>query len=362
MKNQNNLIKLFTALLILLIPNSAFAEVSFTYNIASKMISATEGFSLSLFSSLSEAFKPLYISIATIGLIVILAKYLFTRVPPLREMLSFTIAMTIASNIAFDPAFFKYIIYDTFFDTLYSFDQFVVRSSAGHMRTVTQINYNSLEGMFQTVDASLGGISSFGWDTFSDNKGWFNWTNVPLFFEACIIYLLYLFVAVYFLIIFTVSIFGAHMMIIAMPIAISLYPFKRFRHLASNCFNGMFHYGLVTVFSCVAISIVVYIADDLVLEAAKLRDAAKVAGEDLKIPASFLTASIMVGFLSIMIIKISTEFASRVLNSANSQLGGAFPMIVAGATTMAKGSATIYRVASPALATSAAYGDRKSVV
>ena len=116
----------------------------------------------------------------------------------------------------------------------------------------------------------------------------------------------------------------------------------------------MLHYGLVTVFACVAISLVLFIANDLVVEANQLREEAAFSGEKLTIPAGFLTASLMVGFLSIFFIKISTEFASRVLNSATSQLGGAFPMVIAGATTVARGSATIAKtsaaVATPAVA------------
>ncbi len=207
--------------------------------------------------------------------------------------------------------------------------------------------------MFKTVDASLMGISNFAFDVLEANKGW---TEIALFFEAWIIYFLYLFVSTYFLIIFTVSIFGAHMMIIVMPITISLYPFKKFRHYTTNCVNGMLHYGLVTIFACVAISLVVYITNDLVKVSQGLRDVAENTQTELKIPADFLTGSIMIGFLSIFIIKISTEFASRVLNTATSQLGGAFPMIVAGATTLARSSATFAKAAPPVIGAAASIG------
>jgi hypothetical protein len=142
----------------------------------------------------------------------------------------------------------------------------------------------------------------------------------------------------------------------------NLYPFKKFRHYAGNCINGMLHYGLVTVFACVAISLVVFISNDLVVEVAKLKEEAAATDSDLTIPSDFLTASIMIGFLSIFVIKISTEFASRVLNSATSQLGGAFPMIVAGATTLARSSTMVAKSAAPAAwgaaAGTAAYGAR----
>jgi hypothetical protein len=338
-------------LLLVLAPTNAFASDSLTYSIAARMIDATEHFTLSLFDSIAAAYKPLYINIATIGLIVILTKYLFTRVAPIREMLSFSIAMMLSSAVAFHPDIFQVVVYDTFFDTLYRFNQFVIQTSAVNMPAVSGESFNSLEGLFKTVDSGLMGISNFASDVARDNKGW---TDIPLFLEAWIIYLLYLFISTYFLIIFTVSIFGAHMMIVLMPITISLYPFKRCRNYSTNCFNGMFHYGLVTVFSCVAISLVIFIANDLVMEANQLREEALVSGGDLKIPAGFLTAAIMVGLLSIFFIKISTEFASRVLNSATSQLGGAFPMVIAGATTVARGSATIAKtsaaVATPAVA------------
>ena len=333
---------LFLILVIILVfcsPSPSFAGDSITYSIAGKMIDATERFTLSLYASIANAYYSLYLKIATIGLTLILSKYLFTRVPPIREMLSFSTAMMISSAIAFDPELFKTLIYDTFFDTLYRFDQFVIQSSASNMPGIKLISFNSLSGMFKTVDTSLMGISSFALDTAHKISPW-SANGFALRIEAYVIFLLYLFIGAYFLIIFTISIFGAHMMIIAMPITISLYPFKRFRHYLSNCVSGMFHYGLVTIFACIAISLVVFISDDLTIQSNQM--AAEVsAGGDSNIPADFLVGAIMIGFLSIFIIKVSTEFASRVLNSASSQLGGAFPMIVAGATTLAKSAPMI---------------------
>lgn len=322
------IIILFAALTILN-PVDAFATDSITYNIAENILNTTQSFSLELFGKIAGAYKDLYIKIAGIGLVIILSKYLFTRVVPVKDLLGFLIAMTISSSIALNADIFKLLVYDTFFEALYNFDQFIVQASASQMPGITMITFNSLSGVFDTIDSSLMGISSFAHDIFTKSSLIFN--GAALMIESFIIYFLYLFIGLYFLVIFTVSIFGAHMMIILMPVTLSLYPFKRFRHYFSNCVNGMLHYGLTTVFCCVAISLVVFICNDLVIEAKKLE-----AEGIEEIPADFLTASIMVGFLSIFLIKMSTEFASRVLNSASSQLGGAFPMIVAGATTMAK--------------------------
>lgn len=344
--------------IFLMFNNDAFASdltYSLTYSIASRMIDATEYFTMSLFSSISEAYRPLYLKIASIGLIIILLKFMVTNVPPVQEMLSFTIAMMLSSTLAFDPEFFHEIVYNTFFDTLYRLDQFVVQSSASNLPKSSNINFDSLEGVFRTVDAGLMGISDFASKVARETTGW---SNIPLLLESWIIYLLYLFICTYFLVVFTISIFGAHMMIILMPITISLYPFKKFRSYSTNCISGMFHYGLVTVFACVSISLVVFISNDLVVEANQLKEAAAISGEPLEIPSGFLTASIMVGFLAIFFIKISTEFASRVLNSATSQVGGMFPMMIAGAATLAKGSAGAAKIAAPAAVVGGAYGAR----
>ena len=350
---------LLCGLIILLTSSNAFASdsltYSLTYSLAARIIDATEYFTMSLFYSISEAYRPLYLKIASIGLIIILLKFMVTNVAPVKEMLSFTIAMMLSSALAFDPEFFHEIVYNTFFDTLYRFNQFIIQTSANNLPKVANINFDSLEGMFQTVDAGLMGISDFASKVAEDNKGW---SDIPLFLESWIIYFLYLFICTYFLIIFTISIFGAHMMIVLMPITISLYPFQRLRSYSTNCFNGLFHYGLVTVFACISISLVVFISNDLVVEANQLRADAETAGTPLTIPSGFLTASIMVGFLSIFFIKISTEFASRVLNSATSQLGGAFPMITAGVVTAARGSAGAAKIAAPAAIVAGAYGVR----
>lgn len=336
---------LFVALFILG-PVEVFAADSITYSIAEKMLNTAESFSLNLFEKIAEGYKGLYIKIASIGLMIILCKYLFTRVVPVKDLLGFLITMTISSSIALNADTFKLLVYDTFFDALYNFDQFIVQASADQMPGINMITFNSLSGVFNTIDASLMGISSFAFDIFHKSSIIF---SIVSLIESLIIYFLYLFISLYFLVIFTVSIFGAHMMIIMMPITLSLYPFKRFRHYFSNCINGMLHYGLTTVFACVAISLVVFICNDLTIKANELE-----AQGATEIPPDFLTGSIMVGFLSIFLIKMSTEFASRVLNSASSQLGGAGPMIVAGATTLAKMASPI---AAP-IAAAAARGAR----
>lgn len=320
-----------TALVILFMPANAFAYDgnSITYSIAAKMIDVTEHFSLSLFFAIAEAYKPLYLKIATIGLIIILSKYLFTKVPPIMDMISFIIALVISSAIAFNPGFFKTIVYDLFFETLYNFNQFIVKQAANDMKGMKAISFSSISGMFKTIDLSLMGISDFAYKLTEQNDGFFgDWL---LRIQALLISLLYLFIGCYFLIIFSVSILGAHMMIILMPITLSLYPFRKFRHYFSNSINGMFHYGLTTVFACIALCLTLFLCGDLTIEADRLK------AEGIKeIPADFLVGSIMIGFLAIFIIKMSTEFASRIMNSATSQLGGAFPMIIAGATTAAK--------------------------
>jgi hypothetical protein len=344
--------KLFLMLILaFFVSQSAFASDSITYSIASTLISVTETFSLDLYYAIAESYRPLYLNIASIGLIAILSKYLLTRVAPLREMVSFTLSMIISSSVAFDVNLFQELIYDTFFNTLYAFDQFVIQSSAQNMPSISGVSFSavsSLSGLFQTVDRSLIGVSDFALEVAHNNSMTFG--NLAGFvlvkIEAYLIWFLFLFIGVYFLIIFTISIFGAHMMMILMPITISFYPFKRFRHYLSNCFGGMMHYALVTVFACVAISIVIFITGSLVDRVEVLRAALDNSGEAIEIPADFLTASIMIGFVSIFLIKVSTEFASRVLNNASSQLGGAFPMIVSAATTAAKAAPSISTLSS----------------
>ncbi len=321
--------------IFVLFPFSAFASDSITYSIAARMIDTTENFSLALFDSIASAYKPLYVTIAIIGLTLITLKYMWTGVTPFKEMINFLLSMMISSAFAFDSYLFKTVIYDTFFDTLYALNQFVITANSQNMNDIGNMSFNSIEGMFRTVDNSLMYISNFAWEVSDDNRN-FSFSSVPIFFEALIIYLLYLFIGVYFLIIFSISVLGAHMMIILMPITLSLYPFKRFRQYATNSLMGMVYYGLVTLFACIAISLVVFIANDLVIQAKEITAQAVANGEKIVFPADFLTASIMIGLLSIFIIKIAPEFASRVLNAASTQIGGAAPIIIAGGIAAAK--------------------------
>lgn len=326
---------------------SANASDTIIYGISSRMIDTTEKFSLGLYNSIAIAYKPLYVSIAIIGLTLMMLKYMYTGVTPIREMISFLFSMMISSAFAFDSQLFKSVIYDTFFDTLYRMNQFVIQSNAQNMTEIGYINFDNIEGMFQTIDNSLMTIVKFAWNVWSQNDGVL--TSAALFFEALIVLLLYVFIGVYFMVIFTISIFGAHMMIILMPITLSLYPFKKFRQYTTNSIMGVFYYGLVTLFVCISISLVVYITNDLVLEANQLMDEANATGSDIKFPADFLIGSIMVGLLSIFIIKIAPEFASKLLNASSTQLGGAFPMIVAGGITAAKSMQTAYSLGVPAV-------------
>ena len=315
-----------------LFPFSAFASDSITYSIAAKMIDTMQYFSLGLFHSIAAAYKPLYVSIAIIGLTILTLKYMWTGITPIKEMFSFLLSMMISSSFAFDSYLFKTVIYDTFFDTLYALNQFVIAANSQNMMDIGNMSFNSIEGMFRTIDNSLMYIAKFAWSVWKQNDNFL--TSTAIFFEAIIIYLLYLFIGVYFLIIFSVSVLGAHMMIILMPITLSLYPFKKFRQYTTNSLMGMVYYGLVTLFACISISLVVFIADGLVVDAKNLTDAA--AGGKISFPADFFTGSIMIGLLSIFIIKMAPEFASRVLNAASTQIGGAAPIVIAGGVSAAK--------------------------
>lgn len=312
----------------------ARASDSITYSIASRMIDTTERFSLGLFDAIAAAYKPLYVSIAIIGLTLLMIKYIWTGVTPMREMVSFLLSMQISSFFAFDASLFKAVVYDNFFDTLYRLNQFIIASSATEMTEIGNIGFNSIEGMFRTVDNSLMFIANFAWDVWQQNSNFLS--STVLFFEALIVYLLYLFIGVYFLVIFTVAILGAHMMIILMPITLSLYPFKKFRQYTSNSIMGMIYYALVTMFVCVSISLVVFITNDLVVQANQLAAEAEANGGDIVFSSDFLTGSIMIGLISIFTIKIAPEFASRILNAASTQVGSVFPMIIAGGITAAK--------------------------
>lgn len=330
----NTLSKIFLFSAMLLVSQNAFAGDSITYNIAARMINTVEGISLSLFDSLAEAYKPLYVNIAAIGLMVILIKYLFTRVLPLLDLLNFTISLTIISAIAFNSSIFKSVVYDTFFDTLYNINQYIVQVSAKHIPNAPSLSFGSISNMFHVIDQSIMEIANFSYSLIDNKNGIFS--NLWIGIQSFLIFLLYLFVSLYFLVVFSVAILGAHMMIIFMPITLSLYPFKRLRHYFSNSINGILHYGLTAIFASIAICISLSLVSDLAVEARRLKD------ENInEIPADFLVGAIMIGFLSIFVIKMSSEFAGRIINASTSQLGGAFPMIVAGATTAAKAATTI---------------------
>lgn len=318
---------------------------SLTYKIAGKMIGITQSFSLNLFENIALAYKSTYVHIATIGLILILSKYLFTRQPPIKEMISFMISLVVASAIAFNVDLFKVIIYDTFFDTIYRFDQFVIQSSSLDIKN-SSADFRDLSSLFSAVDNAVMGVGAFALEVASENE--FGWRTIPIWLEAGVIFLLFLFVITYFLVMFTVSIFGAHMMIILMPITISFYPFKSLRVYSHNCFKEMFYYGIITVFLSIAVSLVISITNDLVIQADKIRADALENEIAVVIPVTFFIGAIIIGFMSIFFLKIAPEFASKVLNSSSSQIGGAFPMAIAGATTLAKGSVTAGKVGASA--------------
>lgn len=319
--------------------NSFAADVdSVTYAIAGKMLDVTEHFSLAISASIAGAFKVIFIPLATLGIIFIFAKYLFTRNVPLLDTFYLFLALTISSQIAFNPGLFKFLIYDTFFETLYALDKFIIQSVGSNLPGISTVTFNGLAGMFKTVDMTFMSILKFCGNIISDSN---LFTKIPIMIQAFILYFLYLFLGAYFLVIFTVSIFSAHMMIVLLPIAISIYPFRRFRNYTTNLLQGLLHYGLISVFACIAIGIVIFMCNDLSREAADLTALKK--GE---IPAGFLIQAIMTSFLGIFLLKISSEIAMRVSNTSSSQIGGAFPMVIGGAIAVAKGSA----VAAPIIA------------
>ncbi len=328
-----SVINIFAPILIILLPSQAFAANgdSVSYHLASKLITAVENLSLFLYSSIATAYLSLFVKIATIGLTIILSKYAITRTVPLKDMMNFCITIVISSSIAFNADLFKSIFYDTFFDALYRLDQFVVQSAASNIPGVRNLNFHSLSEMFEAVDNSFAAIRDFAFEV-ANNQGTLTGSIVTKI-EALLIAILYIFTGCYFLIVFTVSILAAHMMLVLMPITISLYPFRRFRGYFSNCVRGMLHYGLVTMFACVAVSLAVFITNDLIGEADRLLNDGV---SDL--PSAFVTESLMIAFISILLIKMSSEFASRVLATVSSELGNAAPMIASAAMTMVQAS------------------------
>jgi hypothetical protein len=332
-RKKISIINIFIPILIILLPNQAFAMNgdSASYQLASKLITAVENLSLFLYSSIAAAYSSLFIKIATIGLTVILAKCAITRIVPLKDMINFCIAIIISSSIAFNSDLFQSIFYDTFFDTLYRLDQFIVQSAANNMPGVRNLNFHSLYEMFESVDNSFAAIRDFAFEV-ANNQGTLTGSIITKI-EALLIAILYIFTGCYFLIVFTVSILAAHMMLVLMPITISLYPFRKFRGYFFNCIRGMLHYGLVTLFACVAVSLDVFITNDLIGEADRMLD-----NGISDLPNAFVTESLMIAFISILLIKMSSEFASRVLATVSSELGNAAPMVAAAAMTMVQAS------------------------
>lgn len=322
-------------LLILSSSNAIASERSLTYSMAANIISITEDFSLKLFYSISNAYFSLYVKIATIGMILILTKYLLTRVAPIVDMINFIISLIIASSIAFNAQLFHVVVYDTFFDLLYGLNSLVIRSASESLSGSQIGGPTSLMYMFNTVDQSIGSVMDFALKVIDKQTLW-STSSIPVMIEAFLIYLLYLFVGFYFVVIITLAIFSIHMFIIFMPITISLYPFKRLRGYLFSSINAVIYYALVTVIACVAISISVYLIQNISIAAEDYMQRDK-----YDLPADFLCLSILLGFFSIFLIKSSTEIAARFVNAASSQLGGTFSTVASTVTRTTIGTAKV---------------------
>jgi hypothetical protein len=224
-------------------------------------------------------------------------------------VIAFLLAIFLSASIALNKDNFVTFIYNPFFETLYNFASFIARISAGDtynggggVESMFASIYDSssklvkiLDDMSERIDVSLFSILKV----------------VGLMLTIFIIKFLFLFLVALFVIKFTVTIFSAHIIMIIMPITLSLFPFKSLRPYSFNHLKSLFQYGLTIIFYCIAISISIYLIEQIRETADEIGNA-----EEITISFQFLLSAIITAGMGYIMLVSSNEFASKILNVA----------------------------------------------
>ena len=293
-------------------------------NLFTDVITTTSSFSVAIFGLIGDYYKRFFHYVAAIGLVIILTKRLVNQSYPTSDIVNFCIALGVASAIAFNVSVF-YEFNKIFFSLMTALNSKVITGTGSDILSNTDS-----ASVLKEVEIVFSDIIKFAASI--ESGGMFDLVaSLLIGLEALVLMFLFIFVEVYFTVLYAIANVAAHMMIVAMPITISFIPFKTLRPYFFSNFKGLLHYTITTTYLCLAIALIVFIANKLSIEAQQ-----KLADSEKYLESDFLIQAIAIGVLSIFLLKMSSELTSRILNTAGSELGRAFPMLAAGAVSIAK--------------------------
>lgn len=315
--------KLFWIVLFLILPSIAFASSdNFFYEISAKTIDLSQAFTRQIYIGIATQYRGIYLLLCIISFSILIYCYLQSNAS-MDTLFVFLTTIYISSAIALNYDTFHSIIYEPFFTMLYNMCAFVVTVASGHHSKPV----DSVQDMFKLISDSMmkfhavmGKIKENASFSILSPSSWIK--NIAYVLEIFMVRFLILFLSAYFTVKFTISIVLINMLMTMMPITLSLFPFKNYRSYAYNNFKNILFYGLVAIFSAMAMALTIFLLDNIMKQ-----DINELSFETFM---SFIT----VGLLGYLLIHSSGELSAKLINTTNSNMFSSSAVTkVAGALT-----------------------------
>ena len=315
--------KLFWIIFFLTFPSIAFASSdAILYDISVQAIDLSQAFTKAIYIAIATQYKGIYVLLCIISFSILIYCYLQGNAS-MDTLFVFLTTIYISSAIALNYDTFHSIIYKPFFTMLYNMCAFVVTVASGHQSKPV----DGASGMFNLIfdsiiqfDKVIETIKEKASFSILSPSSWIK--NIAYVLEIFMVRFLILFLSAYFTVKFTISVVLINMLMTMMPITLSLFPFKNYRSYAYNNFKNILFYGLVAIFSAMAMSLTIYLLGGMMKQ-----DINELSFETFM---SFIT----VGLLGYLLIHSSGELSAKLINTTNSNMFSSSAVTkVAGALT-----------------------------
>lgn len=303
--------KAFLILFLICLPikNSKAAVSDSLFNISNNIIVKVQEFSINMFHNIALGYRDLYKLMLMIVFPMIFYAYAKNKIDE-EVVITFFIAVMISSFIALKQHYFKYFIYDPFFDTLDNMTSFIIQS----VKFGGESNFGNKVGNILGIMYDRIGEFNEDLDKIKSNID-FGITNflkpLALVLTIWLLKIIYIFLVAVFAVNYITYMVSANVIIIIMPITLSLFPFKSLRPYAFNHIKYLFQIGLTIVFQCIAVALTIYLMGDILMMTKEL-----INNGDSILNYSFMVSSIITAGLGYLLLLKSNDFSSRILNVA----------------------------------------------
>lgn len=288
---------------------------SASHKLLIKLTSGFDEFVRNMYPRIIEAFRNLFIVIASFFLIAHFVKWLL-GLPDIRGLGKLVIATTLMAAIAFNTSFYIDYIY-------IPCSQFVINLPSWIIKLATSTKINGLIGLFYGLDTLVFEIKELAYQMSSQSGVWKGlWITI----ESGALRILYLILKMMFIFTFVLSVWAVNIFLLILPFGILFYSFEGSRGILTNILKSAAGYALTPFFASIVMSFTLFLTKDIVSLSMDYTEAGKSLPINSPQFEGFFTEAIIIAVISILMIRKSGQFANELLQGAigrTASLGGA---------------------------------------